>query len=132
MIASTPTAVDAVAAEQLASGREDALARFRLSLRRSSAHPHSCYRMTIVMYCLTKHMTIVMVWQLRKEMQRWARTRVARLLAGRLHYSWVVVGMMFMVILATVGVRAAPSVLIVPLQKRLRLERARRSRPRCR
>lgn len=40
----------------------------------------------------------------------------ARLLAGRLHYGWVVVGVMFTVILATVGVRAAPGVLIVPLE----------------
>jgi MFS family permease len=43
--------------------------------------------------------------------------RVARLLAGRVHYAWVVVGLMFTVILATVGVRAAPGVLIVPLQQ---------------
>jgi MFS family permease len=43
--------------------------------------------------------------------------RVARLLAGQVHYAWVVVGLMFTVILATVGVRAAPGVLIVPLQQ---------------
>jgi predicted MFS family arabinose efflux permease len=42
--------------------------------------------------------------------------RLARLLAGRIHYGWIVVGVMFTVILATVGVRAAPGVLIVPLQ----------------
>src|SRR3954447_4443390 len=42
--------------------------------------------------------------------------RLARLLAGRIHYAWVVVGVMFTVILATVGVRAAPGVLIVPLE----------------
>src|SRR5690242_2475172 len=41
---------------------------------------------------------------------------VARLFAGRLHYAWVVVAVMFVVILASVGVRAAPGVLIVPLQ----------------
>src|SRR6516225_9086383 len=45
--------------------------------------------------------------------------RVARLLAGRVHYAWVVVGLMFTVILATVGVRAAPGVLIVPLEQAL-------------
>lgn len=42
--------------------------------------------------------------------------RLARLLAGRLHYGWVVVGVTFTVILAIVGVRAAPGVLIVPLE----------------
>src|SRR5690348_5533889 len=41
---------------------------------------------------------------------------VARLFAGRMHYAWIVVGLMFVVILASVGVRAAPGVLIVPLQ----------------
>jgi MFS family permease len=39
------------------------------------------------------------------------------LVAGRIHYAWIVVGIMFAVILATVGVRAAPGVLIVPLEK---------------
>jgi MFS family permease len=38
------------------------------------------------------------------------------MLGGRIHYAWVVVGVMFTVILATVGVRAAPGVLIVPLE----------------
>lgn len=42
---------------------------------------------------------------------------MARLFAGRLHYAWVVVAVMFVVILASVGVRATPSVLIVPLQQ---------------
>ena len=41
---------------------------------------------------------------------------MARLFAGRLHYSWVVLVVMFVVILASVGVRATPGVLIVPLQ----------------
>src|SRR5579859_245643 len=41
---------------------------------------------------------------------------LARLLAGRIHYGWIVVAVMFVVILATVGVRAAPGVLIVPLE----------------
>lgn len=44
-------------------------------------------------------------------------TMMARLFAGRLHYSWVVVAVMFVVILASVGVRATPGVLIVPLQE---------------
>ncbi len=42
---------------------------------------------------------------------------IARLLAGRLHYAWVVLVVMFVVILASVGVRATPGVLIVPLQQ---------------
>ena len=41
---------------------------------------------------------------------------MARLFAGRVHYAWVVVAVMFVVILASVGVRATPGVLIVPLQ----------------
>ena len=44
------------------------------------------------------------------------QVRFARLLAGRVHYAWVVVAVMFTVILAGVGVRSAPSVLIKPLQ----------------
>jgi MFS family permease len=42
---------------------------------------------------------------------------MAGLFAGRLHYAWVVVAVMFVVILASVGVRATPGVLIVPLQQ---------------
>jgi predicted MFS family arabinose efflux permease len=44
-------------------------------------------------------------------------TRFAKLLDGRLHYAWVVLAVMFLVMLATAGVRAAPSVLIVPLER---------------
>lgn len=43
--------------------------------------------------------------------------RIAAALHGRIHYAWVVVGVMFTVILCVVGVRAAPSVLIVPLEQ---------------
>jgi len=42
---------------------------------------------------------------------------IARMVAGRVHYAWVVVAVMFVVILASVGVRAAPGVLIVPLEQ---------------
>jgi MFS family permease len=42
---------------------------------------------------------------------------IARLAAGRVHYAWIVVALMFVVILASVGVRATPGVLIVPLQQ---------------
>ena len=40
----------------------------------------------------------------------------ARLLAGRLSYAWVTLGVIFAVIVSAVGVRAAPGVLIVPLE----------------
>jgi sugar phosphate permease len=43
--------------------------------------------------------------------------RLSALLAGRLHYGWIVVAIAFLVMLATAGVRSAPSVLIVPLEK---------------
>ena len=42
--------------------------------------------------------------------------RFARLFSGRIHYAWIVVVIAFTVILIGVGVRAAPSVLLVPLQ----------------
>jgi predicted MFS family arabinose efflux permease len=42
---------------------------------------------------------------------------IARMVAGRVHYAWIVVAVMFIVILASVGVRAAPGVLIVPLEQ---------------
>ncbi len=41
---------------------------------------------------------------------------MARLFAGHVHYAWIVVALMFVVILSSVGVRATPGVLIVPLQ----------------
>ena len=42
---------------------------------------------------------------------------LTRLIGGRIHYGWVVVGVMFAMIVASVGVRAAPGVLIVPLEQ---------------
>ncbi len=42
---------------------------------------------------------------------------LARLCSGRLHYSWIVLVVMFVSMLAGVGVRAAPGVMIVPLQR---------------
>ena len=44
-------------------------------------------------------------------------TRLARLCSGRVHYAWVVLVVMFVAMLAGVGVRAAPGVMIVPLQR---------------
>jgi MFS family permease len=46
-----------------------------------------------------------------------APQRFARLFAGRVHFGWIVVAIMFIVTLVGVGVRAAPSVLLVPLQQ---------------
>ncbi|MGA9866842.1 MAG: MFS transporter [Acetobacteraceae bacterium] len=43
--------------------------------------------------------------------------RIARLLAGRVDYAWVVAFTALAVIICSVGVRAAPGVLIVPLEK---------------
>ena len=36
--------------------------------------------------------------------------------SGRVHYAWVVMAVTFSMTLAVVGVRAAPGVMIVPLQ----------------
>jgi MFS family permease len=41
---------------------------------------------------------------------------IARLAGRRVHYAWIVLVLMFFVILAGVGVRATPGVLIVPLE----------------
>lgn len=43
-------------------------------------------------------------------------TIFAKLCAGRMHYGWVVLAVMFSASMAGVGVRAAPGVMIVPLQ----------------
>jgi MFS family permease len=43
-------------------------------------------------------------------------TVFAKLFAGRMHYGWVVLAVMFSASMAGVGVRAAPGVMIVPLQ----------------
>ena len=42
---------------------------------------------------------------------------IARLTAGRVHYAWIVLAIMFSATMAGVGVRAAPGVIIVPLQR---------------
>ena len=41
---------------------------------------------------------------------------LARLSRGRVHYAWIVLAVMFAAMLAGVGVRAAPGVMIVPLE----------------
>ena len=43
--------------------------------------------------------------------------RIAKLFSGRLHYAWVVLAVAFVATLAGVGVRAAPGVLVLPLQR---------------
>jgi MFS family permease len=40
----------------------------------------------------------------------------AKLLVGRMHYAWVVLAVMIAATMAGVGVRAAPGVMIIPLQ----------------
>src|SRR3954470_14440275 len=62
-------------------------------------------------------MTLVMLAASAAEWIMTPSHRLAHLLADRVHYGWIVVGVMFSVILATVGVRAAPGVLIVPLEQ---------------
>jgi MFS family permease len=44
-------------------------------------------------------------------------TWLARMCAGRLHYAWVVLGLVFVSMLAGVSVRAAPGVMIGPLRR---------------
>ena len=44
--------------------------------------------------------------------------------AARLHYAWVIAAITFVVILITAGVRAAPGVLIVPLESEFHWSRA--------
>jgi MFS family permease len=41
---------------------------------------------------------------------------LARLLGPRIHYAWIVAAVTFLTLLAAVGIRATPSVLIVPLE----------------
>src|SRR3954465_4953522 len=44
-------------------------------------------------------------------------TTFARLCSGRMHYAWIVLVVVFGARLAGVGVRAAPGVMILPLQR---------------
>lgn len=43
--------------------------------------------------------------------------RIARLCSGRVHYAWIALAVMFCGMLSGVAVRAAPGVMIVPLQR---------------
>ena len=42
---------------------------------------------------------------------------LARVCRGRVHYAWIVLAVMFSATLAGVGVRAAPGVMIIPLER---------------
>lgn len=44
-------------------------------------------------------------------------TALAKFCSGRVHYAWIVLAVMFTATLAGVGVRAAPGVMIVPLER---------------
>jgi len=48
----------------------------------------------------------------------------AALTRGRVHYAWVVVGITFVILLVAAGIRAAPGVLIVPLEREFGWSRA--------
>jgi MFS family permease len=43
--------------------------------------------------------------------------RLAKACSGRLHYAWITLAVVFSAMLAGVGVRAAPGIMIVPLQR---------------
>src|SRR4051812_11775531 len=49
---------------------------------------------------------------------------VARSLAGRAHYAWIVFALVFVLLLCAAGVRSTPGGLIVPLEKALGWDRA--------
>ena len=42
---------------------------------------------------------------------------LAKACSGRVHYAWITLAVVFTAMLAGVGVRAAPGVMIVPLQQ---------------
>jgi sugar phosphate permease len=48
----------------------------------------------------------------------------SRLAWGRVHYAWVIAAVTFLVVVITAGVRAAPGVLIVPLEQEFHWSRA--------
>src|ERR1700754_2137892 len=44
--------------------------------------------------------------------------------SGRLHYAWIVAAITFVIVVLTAGVRAAPGVLIIPLEQEFHWTRA--------
>src|SRR6266436_3971887 len=53
----------------------------------------------------------------RSRLARMTPFAAARLCSGRVHYAWIVLVVMFTATLAGVGVRTAPGVMIVPLER---------------
>jgi predicted MFS family arabinose efflux permease len=51
-------------------------------------------------------------------------TMIAQALKGRIHYAWIVVAVIFLTLLAGAGVRATPSVMIVPMEQNFGWSRA--------
>ena len=49
---------------------------------------------------------------------------LARSLSGRMHYAWIVAGLVFVLLMCAAGVRSAPGVLIIPLERALGWDRA--------
>ncbi|MFM9969140.1 MAG: MFS transporter [Burkholderiales bacterium] len=49
---------------------------------------------------------------------------LAKFLSGRVHYAWIIAGLVFVLLMCAAGVRSAPGVLIVPLEKALGWDRA--------
>jgi predicted MFS family arabinose efflux permease len=49
---------------------------------------------------------------------------VAKLAAGRVHYGWIAVGVTFLTLLVAAGIRSAPGVLLVPLEREFGWSRA--------
>ncbi|MCX7168882.1 MAG: MFS transporter, partial [Proteobacteria bacterium] len=43
--------------------------------------------------------------------------RLARSVAGRMHYGWVAAAVAFLVLFCAAGIRATPGVLVIPLEK---------------
>jgi len=48
---------------------------------------------------------------------------LSRSLKGRMHYAWIIAGVVFVLLLCAAGVRSAPGVLIIPLEKSLGWDR---------
>ncbi len=49
---------------------------------------------------------------------------LARSVSGRIHYAWIVAGLVFVLLLCAAGVRSAPGVLIIPLERAFGWDRA--------
>ena len=49
---------------------------------------------------------------------------IERRMRGRVHYGWIVVGVTFVTLLAAAGIRSAPGVLMIPLEREFGWTRA--------